>query len=290
MTTIDNVKTAFDNIEGDHGDGNEQQYGTNDLDFKYTEPSSNHIQGVQRLQTSDWYVFSSSDDDYAKLAFVNDSTLQVENVKHLDEERKHAGGIDTYENILVVPCENSNSSHIYLLDVTDPKESKELCRIDKSDRKASAAGITRLSDDQYLVAVVIQSEYEMDLYRSKATDINEGFSPCQTVELEGKAHNKYENINLITQKDGKVFMVGTHSTTQSGGADWADLFEVDLGALTIERESNKHYYCPGSSTFEGGAGIYIAEKNRLSMYAVRRWTNRAGEPPRIKMTAFVGSK
>lgn len=296
MTTIDNVKTAFDDIDGDHGD--EQQYGTVD-DFQYTEPSSKHIQGVQRLQKSfieegNWYVFSSSDDDYAKLAFVNDDTLQVEKVKHLDNERKHAGGIDTYENILAVPCENDDSSIIYLLDVSSPTESRELCSIDRPGLKASAAGIARLLDNRYLVAVIIQSEYKMQFYKSKTTDITGGFDAPIEVDLKDKAHNKYENINLITQQDGKVFMVGTHSTTQTGGRDWADLFTVDVNfnnaTVKINYESHKHYYCPGSSTFEGGAGIYITGENKLSMYAVRRWTNQAGEQPRIKMTAFTKSK
>ena len=298
MTTVNDVEEAFDNIDGDHG--NEQQYGTND-DFKYTESESKHIQGVQRLQISfieegNWYVFSASDNESAKLAFVNNETFQVEKVEHLDNERIHAGGIDSYENILAVPCEGDDDSRIYLLDITCPTESTELCRIDRPDEKASAAGITRMSNDHFLVAVIIQAEYLMQFYQSTTTDIRDGFDAGIGKKLSDKSHNKYENIDLITQTDGTIFLVGTHSTTQSGGTDWADLFTIDVNFNTpptvntvkIDYKSHKHYHCPGSSTFEGGAGIYIVDNNNLNMYAVRRWTNnQIGEDPRIKMTAFT---
>jgi hypothetical protein len=79
----------------------------------------------------------------------------------------------------------------------------------------------------------------------------------------------YQNINLITQADGEVFMIGFE---RSNGEDFMDLFIVDMQAIhskdILTKVATKHMFCTNGCTFHYGGGINIRSADAFDVYAV----------------------
>lgn len=80
---------------------------------------------------------------------------------------------------------------------------------------------------------------------------------------------EYQSVNLLTQRDGGLFLVGFN---RSGSDDWMDLFAVDLNAAApsmLRKLAKKHMYCTNGVSFRYGAGIWAPSPASFEVYAVR---------------------
>merc|ERR1712034_305052 len=83
---------------------------------------------------------------------------------------------------------------------------------------------------------------------------------------------KYQNLNIVKQADGKLFLVGTthDGLTPGVGHHWADLFSLEYGngkRVSIKKVASRQFDAK-ESDFQAGAGLFVADEERLMLYSV----------------------
>jgi hypothetical protein len=77
----------------------------------------------------------------------------------------------------------------------------------------------------------------------------------------------YQNINLLTQRNGQLFLIGTH---RSSGEDWMDLYTINLNVApssALTKVGKKHMYCTLGCDFNRAAGIFIESSDAFKVFA-----------------------
>lgn len=109
-----------------------------------------------------------------------------------------------------------------------------------------------------------------------------------TLTTEGiEGWSSYQNVNLVTQCDGSMFLIGT------GGEGEASVFQVsleyddsterqpvisdELAQKTFECDTEDEGWSSQYCDFSAGAGAYVDAYGRLHMYGVERWADVRGE-------------
>ncbi len=226
----------------------------------------------------------------------------------LDKHYWHAGGTSVLGDLLVVPMEESKKggSRIAFYDMSVPTNPTSLgIDIYRNERKAGAAAVTRLQNDYFLLAVWSDSESKMvpprhrstrpwrkvalprrlDLYLSKTTDVRDGFrSGAVSLTDEVKEFEKFQGLNFLWQKDGKLFLVGFDNTSLAAptidGDDLAYLYEVGVARglkktipdwpsrLSFKQCSIMEFRCPDKQcNMDGGSGVYVHNNKELLVYS-----------------------
>jgi hypothetical protein len=193
----------------------------------------------------------------------------------------HAGGCQAVGHFLVAGLEdfnNRNSSEIQLWDLSGTP-TQPLVKINRKGPQdvstAGAVGLTSLGSGAVL-AVATWNAGTVDFYKSVGDPFGGSQLVFQTTWVPNQADKsdwvdqnwgQYQNINLITQSDGQVFMVGFN---RGGGDDWMDLFSVDLtgGKRAFRKLAKRHMYCTDGCTFDAGAGIVITSSKAFDVLAV----------------------
>jgi len=106
-------------------------------------------------------------------------------------------------------------------------------------------------------------------------------------ETQGNSYGGYQNIDLVRQADGKLYMLATHAmgNAVSGytgfGSDYVDVFEIPMGdddvPTGMKMVYRKEMSCSGGTNFRNGAGIFVpggGSDMDLVVYSVDR--NTAG--------------
>ena len=156
-----------------------------------------------------------------------------------DPQFSHAGGLQALGHFLAVPVEASGASKVLFYDLTNPlapaRLANELDHSALSD-EAGAAFLARLTDGRILLGVGRADSNVLDFYVSSGPDLaTASFSLFDTWfedELTGgdSEFGNYQSINLVTQCDGALFLVGTHENTAVQiGRDFADTFRLTNG-------------------------------------------------------------
>jgi hypothetical protein len=196
---------------------------------------------------------------------------------------KHAGGCQVFGQYLVAGVEDNDSNQesevqfwdfrrfpTQLVPMTIPRSGKE---------KVSTAGAVGLSSYEKgtALAVATFNAATIDFYVSEADPF--GGSPFNLrftwVESEAdktgwidQNFGAYQSVNLITQTDGQLFMVGLH---RAGDYDFMDLYGVNLAggaASALTKLGKKHMICTNGCNFNAGAGIFIPSSAGFEVYAV----------------------
>jgi len=264
--------------------------------------TSQHMQGVQRLQKSSYFAVSGNSEESEVLFFhvgadttneplasnlgQTSSEAKLVNVLKIEKELSHAGGISAWGNYLVVgvemKCPISNwcgeASRVYFYDVSDPEKPKQMTSV--IERPDSSAGATAMVDIDggFLVVVGGWDSEQLDFYES--SDLNSVFSKTaiwNKKELLAAAgmdteFGKYQNLNIVKQADGKLFLVGTthDGLTPGVGHHWADLFSLEYGngkRVSIKKVASRQFDAK-ESDFQAGAGLFVADEERLMLYSV----------------------
>ncbi len=236
--------------------------------------------------------------------------IQFDSTDGLDY--RHAGGLQTYGDVLVVPLEGPASSllpegMLVLYDVASAVQPSELLRV-PLDHAAGAAGITRLPDGTFLVLIGGPSENTViPIYRSTGTDLRNlpppGFVRSDTffptAEVQDKTFDwptgtvSHQSYNFVEQCDGTLYLLGTRATGSIADLfreDFVDLYEVLLNGdeFTLRYLDSHHVFCQS----DGGAvcdllaagGFYVSPAGELILYGTEH--DNDGQDDSVRMGEF----
>jgi len=168
--------------------------------------------------------------------------------------------------------------------------------IDRAGEKATAVALCKLPNGFYLA--VVFSAAGLDFYLSNTKAFSSGFRGRATrwaidgiraLEGEPRKFDGYQTINLINQRDGRLYLVGLHNTSGMaptfGGDNNADLFTVAIPGMqrkpanatdsveapVITRVGSvkvecKHRQC----NMDAAAGVYV-DRGSLMIYSAYHW-------------------
>jgi hypothetical protein len=192
----------------------------------------------------------------------------------------HGGGMQVIGHVLGVPFENGRSSLVVFYDLADPEHPRLLSVLERPDLpppahpgRASAVGIARLADLRYLLIVGERSSKVLTFYVSEGTTLGTDLTFRWIGTRTGTVAGGFQNMNLVTQCDGSLFLVGTHNTSlppPSLGSDlirWYRLENTPDGQIGIVPIGSRQLNCRRCN-FGAGAGLYIDPEGRLLLYAV----------------------
>ena len=230
-------------------------------------------------------------------------------------EFEHAGGMSTLGNYLAVPLERSTlrnpqtgeivregASRVLFFDMADPTAPRKIdLEVDHTEF-ADAAGailIARLANGRILFGIGRGGSKTIDFYVSNGSDLESStFIPFYTwnederhSDLSGDDdYGDYQTLNVVTQCDGTLFMVGTHKNL-GNGRDFADTWRLDNGdgnQVEITKVSAKHLICDNlgdnQCNLDAAAGVYLDPDGQIYVYSTEH--DNDGPGGSIKMEEF----
>lgn len=216
----------------------------------------------------------------------------------------HAGGISLSGDILAVPLENrdEDKSVIAFYNFNNVKKVQRLKNmIIRSSGKCGAVALTQLQDGRLLCVSWSDDDNKPDrfeIYISKSSKRPFLFGKAITVNYrdvknkpEGKS--KFQSIQLLQQKDGKLFLFATQNTNKLApkfnGNNEALLFQLKLGETPKRTRPTitfliKRRFAQGGSYFNFAAacGVFVNKQNKLALYSGHHWRNKK----RIRFAEF----
>lgn len=256
-----------------------------------TLPKGGHLQGIQRFSaTPERLVITSSSDTeaYFLTCTVDAGGTQgrAESPTRLAvRPLHHAGGCQTVGTMMVVGVEDDDSrktSEVQFWNLAGSPTPLPALTLRRSGPEkvatAGAVGITSFRGGSALAVASWDAE-TIDFYVSTADPTNNPNAKFAALRTWYKSRaNKvgwidqnfgaYQSVNLVSQRDGQLFLFGFH---RDGDDDWMDLYAVDLGAPTpntLRKIAKKHMYCTNGCTFRHGSGIYVPNSDSVEVYAV----------------------
>lgn len=229
----------------------------------------------------------------------------------------HAGSITRVGDILAVALENPilsglPSGRIVFLDASNPGRPVSLpYTLDIHDHDAGVVGMTKLTDGHFLLVISWGKNEKLEFYRSTGTSFRDagfGFELHDTWnsdELSAWPAGSgacYQDLSLVTQSDGRVFMIGSRRDSTAAplfGKDLMALYEITGWqadapskkvslSLTVA-ETQKWTDTPGvvgnpvriatstiNADFLAGAGAYVSPTGQLYFYATEHWNDGPG--------------
>jgi len=319
---LKDVKSAFNNLDKTTGTVLRANIGRVRIQG-YNQgfpPYSEHYQSVQRAQDSTvFYLSGSGSTTNTAQVFVLDLKSKIGNevlgsnidsrsprpmppssdallsIIEVDKEYWHAGGITSYENILVVGAEPGcsttdrmlgrckSASRVYFYDISTPEAPRKLPLV--IERRAATAGTTSLvrkSDGRFLVCVGGSGAKQLDFYVSNTQDLTDPSTRFHLATSWSSDHltvsvgvddeyGEYQTLNFVRQADGGAYLIGLYRTLNGLGDDYADLFRLESSSsssISLKKVANIHLKCPSDTcNFQAGAGAYVASEDTLLLYA-----------------------
>jgi hypothetical protein len=285
--TIDNVVKAY------------RRVATHPISIKIDRtgvvlPQGQHFQGIQRFPGKQrdprLLVITSSSNSvpyFVPCAMADDwLSGQASSPVIMAKKRwNHAGGCQAVGQFLVVGLENlniENGSEVQFWNCrqSPPKPRRKMTIHRAPKGKTSTAGAVGLtwSGMGAVLAVASYNATTVDFYRSKGNPFKGSrlkrlfkwkASDAKKTDWIDKNFGHYQNVNLVTQTNGDLYMV---AFDLGGGTDWMDLYSVNLGGhprSALKKVAKKKMYCTNGCTFNDGSGIYIPSSDRFEVYAVK---------------------
>jgi hypothetical protein len=251
-------------------------------------PQGGHFQGIQWFPGQALLVITS-DSNFEAYFVACKMTPDEQNGRALAPVTmswyfQHCGGCQSFGNILVVGVEDPDKKQtsevqfwdftrfpVQLVPMTIPRSGPEFVST------AGAVGMTTLGRGAVL-AVASYDADTIDFYASEGDPLRGSpFELRLTWTLDGadKANwidgnfGAYQNVNLVTQADGQLFLVAFHRS--DSGDDWMDLYAINLDVApssALTKVGKKHMYCTLGCDFDKGAGISIESPDRFRVLAV----------------------
>ena len=248
-----------------------------------------HLQGVQLLlkDGQEYAILSGSSSTSAYYSVARlDPFPEVISVNILmDKPFKHAGGIQVFEDLLVVGIEDNDEkdkSKVKIYEIPDPEKPpmKPMATIDREGEPfRSTAGCTAISrvGNRWLLVVGDWDTKHLDFYLGKAKGQGKATGPFEKVysmDMEkwdrsgwsDKTWHSYQNINLLQDEDGELYLVGFGKNGQNGNV--ADLFllgQKDGMEFSLKKLRSKTFDCREGVDFQSGAGIYHGPEGRMKI-------------------------
>jgi hypothetical protein len=239
-------------------------------------------------------------------------------------DHNHGGGIQVMGDYVIIPFTAKQTgehvARVKIANISNPRGAiwgesllrftrshRTGCSVGDGDRYCSgAASMTKLAGGRYLVMAWGYSAKEADLWLSREPNLlsleSEDWVPVTTHVPSSPDWASYQNIQLVTQCDGTMFLVGTRG---GDGGHYADLFEFRLehdpatgrySAVTSDKlNSATPFVCDTDDTgyssvycdFAAGAGVYVDPQGKLHMYAVERFADVRGRDNDLPGGAWI---
>lgn len=213
----------------------------------------------------------------------------------------HAGGAQIAGHVLVVPLEaRGDSSAVAFHDLGDPATPRRMGTFRRpaggdpaAAGHASLAALARLADRRWLLVIGARSSKSLSFFASVDTAVagGSGFEPL-AVETDGVVGG-FQNLNFVTQCDGKLFLAGMHNTgfpPPSLGHDhlhWYAL-EVRDGRLMLVERGERGITC-AECNFSAGAGLYVTPSGEVLLYGIGRGLGGPGGTAQVEEFAPASS-
>ncbi len=205
----------------------------------------------------------------------------------------HAGGSQVVGKYVAIPLEHAATtingtvldpaaSRISFYDLGTPTNPVRVNAIDLTPHlggKVGVTGVVKLEDGRYLVLATDDSKV-LFFVSSTTSIVGSTWQKVDTwypSELATTWPAAYQNMQLVTQCDGAIFLVGTWKTggwesAIIGGEDWLHVYRVANATTTtndvrLTRVVAKHMYCDGWCNFDAGAGTYVDPSGQVILYA-----------------------
>jgi hypothetical protein len=218
-----------------------------------------HWQGVQRLPNNEPYLVVSRDliehqgKDWSGFVLVRDSKVLSTTV--ISHENYHPSGFQVVGDVQTIGTDKI----VNFIDISDPFTPLVMGNLpDRVHYDSSATAITRLQDGRYLVAVFDSGKKFFDFHLSNFNSSDSlfgnpaAFSKIDRVTaseiklmggpFEEKKIDKFQNINLLTDCNGDIYLLGTANRRLLDvdgkpvptDEDWAHLYRLDVNETEIE--------------------------------------------------------
>jgi hypothetical protein len=195
-------------------------------------------------------------------------------------------GVECYEND---SCQNRKAI-VRIVDLSNPASPVQRASLALDQASADAAA-ARLADG-YLVMAHTENGDNERLYFYRSNKLDTGWTrigvwrPGRRKRFDGDfgcgLYQSYQNFQLVTQCDGKLFFVGLCRSGPLGtDTDWADLFRIDsfthepgheLGVPKIVKVGKKKLGMANGASFYYGGGVYVGPHHGMSLYATEATT------------------
>jgi hypothetical protein len=197
----------------------------------------------------------------------------------------HPGSIQTLGDLMPVGTDRE----VHLYNMAEPESPFYVGQIlDRPGKTSSSTAMAQLADGRYLLAVAEGSAATIDFYVSYTPGSYTSF--WHVDEWSGDeviwdsqfnyGWNSYQNVNLITDCSGKLYLLGTGNLGSGWlwfedpyGPDWASLYEVGYQGteITLTKVAERHFYCTyrgtGVCSFDAAGGAYVDPQGNLLLYA-----------------------
>jgi hypothetical protein len=245
-----------------------------------------HFQGIQWFPDQSLLVITSDSDDVAY--FVPCKMTDEQNGRAyapvtMSYYFAHCGGCQSFGNFLVAGCEypdKDQTSEVQFWDFRRfPMQLVQMTIPRSGPYKVSTAGAVGMSTRRRgtVLAVATFNALTVDFYTSKRDPFQgspldfqftwSAYEADRTNWID-KNYLFYQNINLLTQRDGQLFLIGT--TRNGSGEDWMDLYAVNLDvdpSFALTKVGTKHMYCTLGCDFSRAAGIFIESSDAFKVFA-----------------------
>lgn len=208
----------------------------------------------------------------------------------------HAGGIQAIGPFLLVPYDGGSGSRVVIYDVANPASPERIGALDHGDvqppsdpDQAASVGAVRLADGRYLLLVGVHSSKWIDAYVTRAPSLRAPGGFERVAAAKGPGVGGFQNLNLVAQCDGTIYLIGAHNTgfpPPSLGHDhlhWYRLAPGDRGQLALLEEGEQRMECERCN-YGAGGGVYVDPARRLVVYGVEFWSS--GGRPRVTVEEF----
>jgi len=202
----------------------------------------------------------------------------------------HAGGLALVGTVLAVPVDGGGRSQIVFYDVEHPERPRRLSTLDHSEapspstgREASAVALGRLADGRYLLVLGVHSSKILEFYLSNGESLRSDRLAWQRIGIRtGQGVGGFQNLAVLTQCDGEMYLIGTHNTAvppPSRGRDhvhWYRLGTESDGRMMVRKAGERWMHCRYCN-FAAGGGLYLTPSGEVLVYASGFWTRSPGE-------------
>jgi hypothetical protein len=247
------------------------------------------LQGVQLFLKNEveYAIVSGSSDKYSYYSVAKlDSYNQVLSVNQLMQKPfKHAGGIQLFQDLMVVGIEDNDAKNkskvcIYWFENPNKPPVKPLSMMERyGEPFRSTAGCVAVNKigDRYLIIVGDWDTKHLDFYLCDVHSLKqnlEAFEKVYIIDTEkmdksawpDEEWHSYQNINLLNDTDGKLYLFGFGRNVQNENI--ADLFLVehkDLREFSLRKLVSRKFNCKEGADFRSGAGIFLQPDGKLKV-------------------------
>lgn len=277
-------------------------------------PGTPHLQGITRIasgqgqytvvsRSGSWayYVVHQNGQGWGGGPFLGGVTAADRVVARIDNNvgagLDHAGGVSSIGTLLAVPNENhvtddpglplDERTHVAFYDLSNPEIPNHLGILGRDvlqSHEAGAAAMARLTNNRLLLAVGRNESDIIDFYASEPGQVSGWIhidtwqeSERQTELPDGDDEfGDYQSLTFVTRcGDGGLFLLGTHRATDWSGADWVDLFRLDIDGThaMLTKVAKRHVECDGNCNLDASGGGYVTPDGQLRVYATEHAAN-----------------